>query len=63
MGIIAKVCSVLAVFGALNGVALSMWNKDAVTMTIGHADAGHIVRAVVGMASIVVVIWAVKPKK
>ena len=64
MGVLAKVCGIVAVFGALNWVALSMAGKDALTMTLGpNKMMTNSLLAVVGLASLLLLIHVIKPAK
>lgn len=65
MTLITRLCGLLCVFGALNWVALAMFQKDAVTMTLGAdrtigTDALHFV---VAFASLYVLLRVFKPVK
>lgn len=65
MDILTKVCAVFCVFGALNWVALSMFQKDAITETLGaeRTTGTDALRIVVGLAALFVLLQVVKPKK
>lgn len=64
MGALVKLCGVIAIFGALNWVALSMAGKDALTMTLGPGNAlTNALLAVVGLASLLLLVHVVKPAK
>ena len=64
MGVLAKFCGIIAVFGALNWVALSMAGKDALTMTFGpDRMMTNALLAIVGLASLLLLIHVIKPAK
>ena len=65
MGPIAKICGIVAVFGALNWVALSWAGKDAVTLTLGPGPSplSHALMAVVGLSAVFVLVQVVKPAR
>lgn len=60
-----RVCSILAVFGAVNWVVLSMWGKDAVTVTLGaeRTTGTDALKIVVAFASLYLLIAAFKPRE
>ena len=65
MDMLTRICGLLCVFGALNWVALSMFEKDAITVTMGTdrtigTDGLHIV---VGLAALYVLLQTVKRAK
>ena len=60
-----KVCSILAVFGAVNWVVLSMWDTDAVRAALGDArtTGTDALKIVVALASLYVLLAAFKSRR
>ena len=58
MTMIQKVCTILAVFGAVNWVVLSMWQTDAVQSTLGsdRTTGTDGLKIVVGLAALYMLI-------
>ena len=64
MDVIKKFAGVIAVFGALNWIALSMYGRDALTMTVGsNRMMSNALLTVVGLGSVLLLIQVVKPAK
>jgi uncharacterized membrane protein YuzA (DUF378 family) len=64
MGILAKVCALVVVFGAANWITLNMLEKDTVTAIGGDGSIlTHGLMGVVGLASLFLLYQVFKPKK
>ena len=65
MGVLVKACGIVAVFGALNWVALSMAGKDTITMAFGpgRTTGGDALMAIVGLSALFMLVQVFKPAK
>ena len=62
MGLLARLCVMLAAVGAVNWVVLAMFEKDMLTVTLGsnRTTGTDMARIVVGMAAIYALVTAFK---
>jgi len=64
MGMIAKLCGIVTVFGALNWAALGIFNKDVVVLLDqGGTTFANVLMAAVALGSMFMLAIVAKPKK